>query len=248
MGLFSFLSPASARPAIDSLAFLGVDMHSHLLPGLDDGSQDVEDSVAYIKELNQLGYHKFICTPHIISDLYPNNRRTIEPAYQLLKQKLADEKVPVEILFSAEFMVNIDFEELISKNELLPFGDNYLLIEMSYLTPSPNIREIISELIMQGYKPILAHPERYNYYHHHPESIEEFKEAGCLLQVNLLSLTGYYGKSVKKVAEHLIQQKMVSFAGTDLHHERHLALLQKLAADHKLLELLHEIEWKNNSL
>ncbi len=248
MGLFSFFSPASARPAVDSLAFLGVDMHSHLLPGLDDGSQDVEDSVSFIKELYQLGYQKFICTPHIISDLYPNNRGTIKPAYELLKQRLLDEKVPVEIQFSAEFMVNIDFEEVISKNELLPFGDNYLLIEMSYLAASPNIREVIFELIMKGYKPILAHPERYNYYHHNVESLEDFREAGCLLQVNLLSLTGYYGKSVKKVAEHLIRQKMVSFAGTDLHHERHLALLQKLAADQKILELLHEIEWKNNSL
>ena len=248
MGLFSFLSPASARPATDSFAFLSTDMHSHLLPELDDGSQNVADSIAYIKDLQQLGYQKFICTPHIISDLYPNNRQTIEPAYQLLKQRLADENMLVALEFSAEFMVNIDFEEVISKNQLLPFGDNYLLIEMSYLAPSPNIREVIFELIMKGYKPILAHPERYNYYHHNVELIEEFREAGCLLQLNLLSLTGYYGKSVKKVAEHLIRQKMVSFAGTDLHHDRHLALLQKLATDQKMLELLHEIEWKNNSL
>lgn len=248
MGLFSFLSSGSAKSAIDSLSFLGTDMHSHLLPGLDDGSQEVDDSVSYIKELYQLGYRKFICTPHIISDLYPNSRQTIEPAYRLLQQRLEEEKVPVTLLFAAEFMVNIDFEEVISEDGLLPFGDNYLLIEMSYLAPSPNIKEVIFELMMKGYKPILAHPERYNYYHHHLDLIEEFREAGCLLQLNLLSLTGYYGKGVKKVAEYLIRQKMVSFAGTDLHHERHLALLQKMGSDKKILEQLHEIEWKNKGL
>lgn len=246
MGLFSFFS--SAKSTTDSLAFIGADMHSHLLPGLDDGSQNVEDSVSYIKGLYNLGYRKFICTPHIISDLYPNNRQTIEPAYQLLKNRLAEENLPVELLFSAEFMVNIDFEDMISQNQLLPFGDNYLLIEMSYLAPSPNIKDVIFELIMKGYKPVLAHPERYSYYHHHVELIEEFRESGCLLQLNLLSLTGYYGKGVKKVGEYLTQHKMVSFAGTDLHHERHLALLQKLAGDKKILDQLHEIKWKNDSL
>lgn len=224
-------------------------MHSHLLPGLDDGSQNVEDSISYIKDLYTLGYRKFICTPHIISDLYPNSRQTIEPAYQLLKQRLVEEGVPVEILFSAEFMVNIDFEDVISQNQLLPFGkEKYLLIEMSYLAPSPNIKDVVFELIMKGYQPILAHPERYSYYHHNIELIEEFRESGCLLQLNLLSLTGYYGKGVKRVADHLIKQKMVSFAGTDLHHERHLALLQKLTTDKKIMEQLQEIKWKNNSL
>jgi protein-tyrosine phosphatase len=247
MGLFSLFS-APTKPVADSLAFLSTDMHSHLLPGLDDGSQNVEESLKYIKELHTLGYSNFICTPHVISDLYPNNRQTIEPAYKSLKKRLKEEGLPVNISFAAEFMVNIDFEDVIRQNQLLPFGDNYLLIEMSYLAPSPNIKDVIFELVLKGFKPVLAHPERYNYYHHNTELIEEFKEGGCLLQLNLLSLTGYYGKGVKKVAEYLVRRKLVSFAGTDLHHERHLALLQKLAADKKILEQLHEVTWKNSSL
>lgn len=249
MGLFNFFKSAPKQVDItDKLAFLGTDMHNHLLPGIDDGSKDVEDSVQFIKTLYKLGYRKLICTPHIISDLYPNTRQTIEPAYHLLKNRLAEAQINVELQFAAEFMVNADFEDTIKEAKLLPFSDNYLLIEMSYLAPSPNIKSVIFDLIVKGYKPILAHPERYNFYHQKLEKFDELREAGCLLQVNLLSLTGFYGKGVRQAAEYFIKEKMVSFAGTDLHHKGHLDMLQTLAGDKKIMEQLHSIDWKNKTL
>ena len=247
MGLFSFLKSTPAYIPAD-LSFIGVDMHSHLLPALDDGSQNIDDSIHFIKELHQLGYHKFICTPHIISDMYPNNKETIHPAYELVVARLKEENVPVEISYAAEFMVNADFDKIIKEDKLLLFGKNYVLIEMSYMAASPNIKDVIFNLIMKGLKPVLAHPERYSYYHNHFGSLEDFIDAGCLLQVNILSLTGMYGKEVKKMAEMLIKEKLISFAGTDLHHDRHLGMMKDLATNPVIINQLKSLELLNSQL
>jgi protein-tyrosine phosphatase len=238
MGLFSFLKSAPARIPAD-LSFIGVDMHSHLLPALDDGSQNIDDSIHFIKELHQLGYRKFICTPHIISDMYPNNK---------VVAKLKEENVNVEISYAAEFMVNADFDKIIKDGKLLTFGKNYVLIEMSYMAASPNIKEVIFDLIMKGLQPVLAHPERYSYYHNNYSAIQDFKDAGCLLQVNILSLSGMYGKEVKRMAEALIQDKMISFAGTDLHHDRHLAMMQDIATNPAIVNQLKSLTLLNHQL
>lgn len=248
MGLFSFLRSREVAIQPD-LSFLGTDMHSHILPGLDDGSQNLETSIRYIKELHILGYKKFICTPHIISDIHPNTPSTIQPQYDLLKQALLNENIPVELDFAAEYMVNNEFDGILKEGNVLSFGtEKYVLIEMSYLTVSLNIKEAIFELIVKGYKPILAHPERYNYYHRKNQKIIDFVDAGCLLQINLLSLTGYYGKPAKDTALWLIKQKVISFAGTDLHHDRHLALMQRLAMDKSIIEPLKGLSLLNSTL
>ena len=247
MGLFSFLKSTTAKIPAD-LSFIGVDMHSHLLPALDDGSQDIDDSIHFIRELHQLGYRKFICTPHIISDMYPNNKETIHPAYELVVEKLKEENINVEISYAAEFMVNSDFDKIIKDGKLLTFGKNYVLIEMSYMAASPNIKEVIFDLLMQGLQPGRAHPERYSYYHNNYSGIRDFIDAGCLLQVNILSLSGMYGKEVKKMAEALIQDKMISFAGTDLHHDRHLAMMQDIATNPAIVNQLKSLQLLNNQL
>lgn len=247
MGLFDIFRSAPVKVAPD-LSFIGVDMHSHLLPSLDDGSQDVEDSVNFIRDLHALGYHKFICTPHIISDMYPNSKATIDPAFALLTQRLKEEQIPVELSYAAEYMVNADFEDVMRSGSILSFGDKYVLVEMSYMAASPNIKDVIFDLIMKGYKPVLAHPERYSYYHGRFDAIESFIDAGCLLQINLLSLSGFYGKEVKRVCEMLIKERMVSFVGTDLHHERHLKMLKELASNGKIIDQLKSIDLKNASL
>lgn len=244
MGLFSFFKSSPSTP---DLSFIGTDMHNHILPALDDGSQNLENSVRYIKELQQLGYKKIICTPHVISDVHPNTPKTIGDAYALLKEQLKEQNLEIELGYGAEYMVNHEFDDILREGKILAFGaEKYVLIEMSYLAESLNIKEAIFELMVQGYKPILAHPERYNYYHYANDKIMEFVEVGCLLQLNLLSLTGYYGKQAKDTALWLMKQKVISFAGTDLHHDRHLSVLKKLAADKKITGLLKNLELKNN--
>ena len=211
-----------------NLSFIGADMHSHLLPGLDDGLKTLEDSVRFIQELHALGYRKLICTPHILNGVHDNTPQTILPALDLVREELKKQNIPVILEAAAEYMVDHEFEQLLEKNEpLLTFGGNYILIEMSYVAASPNIKNVIFQLKLAGLQPILAHPERYNYYHHNLDAYTDFKDRGCLLQVNFLSLSGYYGPHVKQIAEKLMEKGMIDFIGTDMHHENHLHALKK---------------------
>lgn len=233
------------------LSFIGVDMHSHLLPGLDDGLQNVEQSVSFIRQLSELGYTKLICTPHILSDLYPNTRETILPKLDIVREALTKANVNVQVEAAAEYMIDHEFASLVStskREDLLTINKNFILIEMSYLAPSPNFESVIFELRMLGLTPILAHPERYNYYHRQFDQYSRFKELGCKLQVNILSLSGGYGPDVKRAAEKLFSKGMVDFLGTDMHHERHLAALQEIASRKDFYTLVSAAELNNKML
>ncbi len=212
--------------AIDYSA-LGIDMHSHLLPGIDDGSPDAATSVSYIKKMMELGYRKFITTPHIYPDLYPNNRETITAALQVLKTKLKEEQVDVEVHAAAEYFIDDQFADRLNNDEqLLTLHKNFVLVEISFMQAPSDLKNVLFDLIVKGYQPVLAHPERYNYYHSRKEVYHRFKDQGCLLQVNLLSLSGYYGKGVQEAAHYLVDHKLVDLIGTDLHHQRHLEAMQ----------------------
>lgn len=213
---------------------LGVDMHSHLLPGIDDGSPDAATSVNYIKKMMELGYRKFICTPHVYPDLYPNTPDTITSALEVLRSKLKEEQIDVEVHAAAEYFIDDLFADRLRNGEqLLTIHKNFVLIEISFMQAPTDLKNILFDMIVQGYQPVLAHPERYNYYHSRKEVYHRFKDQGCLLQVNLLSLSGYYGRSVQDAAHYLVDQKLVDLIGTDLHHERHLEAMQhpQLMAD-----------------
>ncbi len=245
--MFSFFS--RSFKAIPSLNFIGVDMHSHLLPAIDDGLQTIEETVAFIKELQTLGYEKLICTPHIIADVHPNSPATIIPKLNLVREELARQNINIPIEAAAEYMIDLSFEQAIKRGDkLLTFGKNYILIEMSYAAPSPNMNAVIFELRMMGLQPIFAHPERYNYYHRNFESYEQMVDHGCKLQANLLSFSGYYGKEVKRTAEKLVNKGMIDFLGTDLHHDRHLETLKELASSKKFLQLMKKVNIKNRML
>ncbi len=240
--MFSIFSRKS-QSAKDAFAFIGLDIHNHLLPGIDDGSPDVETSLHLIEGLVDLGFERFVCTPHILSDLYPNTRDSIGDAYTLMKPLLAEKFASLQLGFAAEYMVDYDFEKLIKPESLLSFGkENHVLIEMSYLVESPNLKVVIFNLLTKGYSPILAHPERYGYYHHRFSVYQDLFDAGCSFQINLLSLGGYYGKNIRLAAEKLIDKELVNWVGTDTHHINHLEGLQQLAKDKKALKSLDKIK------
>jgi len=248
--MFNFFNRKSGS-IVPDLSFLGADMHSHLLPGIDDGLQELEQTVEFIKDLQKLGYSKLICTPHILSDLYPNSPETILPKLAMVREALAEDDVDVKVEAAAEYMIDHEFTELIGrskKEDLLTIGTDYILVEMSFLAPWPNFDKVIFDLRMLGLQPILAHPERYSYLHQHFTEYGRFKELGCKLQVNLLSLSGGYGPQVKKTAEKLFKNQMVDFLGTDMHHEKHLAMLKKLAREKSLYNLVSNAELLNKTL
>ena len=237
------------RKVNPDLSFLGVDMHSHLLPGLDDGLAELSETINFIKELHALGYHKLICTPHILFELYPNSPETILPKLELVRNELKEQGIPMQLEVAAEYMVDMEMQQYVDAGKpLLTFGKNLVLIEMSYIAASKNIEQVIFNLRMKGIQPVLAHPERYNYYHYDFEKYERFRDLGCLLQVNLLSLLGYYGKPVKQVAEKLISKEMVDLLGTDMHNQKHLDALKDLASQKSFYTFLNKYAFKNKTL
>ena len=244
--MFSLFKKQAEPP---DLSFIGADMHSHLLPALDDGLKSLEDSVKFIRELHDLGYKKLICTPHILNGIHDNTPQTILPALALVREELKKQAIPVILEAAAEYMVDHEFEQLLEKSEpLLTFGKNYILIEMSYVAASPNINNVIFQLKLAGVQPILAHPERYNYYHQNFDAYTDFKDRGCLLQVNFLSLSGYYGPHVKHTAEKLMKLGLIDFIGTDMHHENHLHALKKFIVHKSFKTTIKKVEFLNKTL
>jgi len=214
-------------PSPPDLSGLVTDMHSHLIPGIDDGSQSVETSVELIRGLMALGYQRFIATPHILWDIYKNDETTITPAYKLLQQALKDEKINTSISFAAEYFLDDHVSDLIEQETpLLTLKKNWVLMEFSFVSAPLDLKEKLFAVQIAGYHPVLAHPERYGYFSRARNVFDDLKEAGYYFQVNLLSLAGYYGKGPQELAEYLVNKKYVDLLGTDLHHTRHLQALQ----------------------
>ncbi len=185
-----------------------VDIHSHLLPGIDDGAQDLETSIALIQKMSSYGIKNFITTPHILGDLYPNTPKIIKSKLKEVKDELLRRNITdITIDAAAEYMMDEQFSAIIEKDEeILTLKDNLVLVEMSYFSPPINLYDILFQLQLKGYKPVLAHPERYNSYHTNFQNYYKLKRAGCLFQLNLLSLTEQYGKYVQKTAEKLLKE------------------------------------------
>jgi len=234
--------------SLGKLAFLEVDMHNHLLPGIDDGSSSVEESIELIKGLNGLGFQHFICTPHIMEDVHPNTKSSIQSAFKSLSAEIINNSIKTKIYAAAEHMIDNGIAPLIAKDNLCVMPGGYVLIEMSYLSESNSLFQTILDIQNLGYKPILAHPERYNYYHYNFDMYKKIKDAGCLLQLNLLSISRYYGTEVKVAALTMLKSGMYDFVGTDLHHQKHLAALQEVVAKYPMRDLLSTCNILNPTL
>ncbi|WOD43351.1 tyrosine-protein phosphatase [Hwangdonia lutea] len=219
-----------------------VDIHSHILPGIDDGAKNTSESIDLIKGLQALGVKQFMPTPHVMQDFYPNTDETIGNAYQKLLGAL-DSKMLSEITINpaAEYMLDDNFQKQLETQELFTLKGNYLLIEMSYFQPPINLEEIISKIKSKGYLPILAHPERYPFYHNTKGYYLKLKQLGCFFQLNLLSLSEHYGKNVEKTAHYLIEEQLIDFVATDTHHADHIEKLSNLTLHEDLAKKLANV-------
>lgn len=253
MGIFSKLFGGSKNSetkivGLGKLGFLEVDMHNHLLPGIDDGSESVEQSLELIKGLQSLGIKKSISTPHIIQGVHPNTKDTINNAHNQLSQFLKEQESSFELFAAAEHMIDDGLPALLKDDGLCVIPGGYVLIEMSYLAESRSLFQTIFDIQSLGYKPILAHPERYGYYHMNFDMYKKIKNTGCMLQLNLLSISRYYGVDVKSTALTLIKSGMYDFVGTDMHHDRHLRALKEIAEKYPVRDLLKTCTILNPSL
>ena len=212
--------------AVD-LSALGCDLHSHLIPGIDDGVKNMDEALLMIRGLMDLGYKKIITTPHILWDVYPNTPDTIRTGHQAVAEELKRKDIPVKFYAGAEYLMDDHFDAQLDAGEpLLTLKDKMVLVELSFVVASINLKDMLFKMQIKGYQPVLAHPERYLYFGANKGWYDQIRETGCLFQVNLLSLTGYYGKGPRELAQWLIKKKYVDFLGSDLHHERHLSHLR----------------------
>ncbi len=226
--------------------FYTTDLHSHLIPGIDDGVKTLEESVEIIKNLKNLGYKKLITTPHIMSHKFLNDKNTILLGLEKVREALIKQNIDIQIEAASEYYYDEHFIELIRKKDLLTFGDNYILFELSYTTNPFGLEQIVFELLNSGYKPILAHPERYTFYSNSLEKYHNLKDLGLLFQINLNSLNDFYGKKPKLAAEYLVQKGLVDFIGSDIHSMRYFDSLKNLIDKGKLKEVFEKNQIKNN--
>ena len=225
-----------------------VDIHSHLLPNIDDGSKSFEESTVLIKRLSSYGIKNFVVTPHIMDGVWNNTPQIInQKLFELTNYLKTQEIQGVKIRAAAEYMIDANFEKLLSEKKLLTIKDNYLLVELSYFNPPINLKEIIFNIQIAGYQPILAHPERYTFYHSNYKEYFKLKELGCLFQLNLLSLSQHYGSKITKIAERLLKDNLIDFTGTDTHNQHHLNVLETIN-NTKLLKLVTPILENNSKL
>lgn len=205
-----------------------VDIHSHLMPGIDDGAKTIDDTKYLISELQKIGFKKFITTPHTFTGFWDNTKEGILEKEKETNLFLAENNTSLKA--ASEYLLDDHFASLFKKGEILTLKDNLVLIEMSYLNAPIHLYDLLFDLQVAGYKPVLAHPERYLFYHKNFDEFKKLKNAGCYLQLNLLSTVGYYGNEVTETAKKILEKGLYDFSGSDVHHQKHIK-----AFDNKVL-------------
>ena len=232
------------------LSALKVDVHSHFIPGIDDGAPTVEDSVHLITSMSNLGYKKVITTPHIMSDYYKNTPEIILSGLDKVREALYKAGVDIEVEVAAEYNLEPEFEDIIKSNNVLSFGgdEKYVLFELSFFNEPSRLKEIIWDLSNKGFQPVLAHVERYAYWHKKWDKIEDMINRNVKLQLNIGSITGAYGPEVRGMAIKLINDGLIDFVGSDCHNLRHLDMINHALTDPYFHKLCNQTQLLNQSL
>lgn len=230
------------------LSVVEVDMHSHVLPGIDDGAEDISTAVRMVNRLAGLGFRKLITSPHIMADIYNNTPNTVLKAKNELKQRLKEENVSTEITAIAEYMLDEGLVAHSEKFDMLTFGNNHILVELPYYNEPPNINESIFQLQLKGYKVVLAHPERYVYWYNDLSKFESLRARDVLFQLNILTFANAYSFPSREIANYLIKREMIDFIGSDLHDERQYKLIEEALYEPSLARLIESGNIKNKML
>ncbi len=245
--MFSFLQ---SKKNLISVLQGSIDIHNHLLAGIDDGAETLADTLALISAYDRNKISHIIATPHIMSGSYPNTPNSINSALKETQKLLAENGLNhIKITAAAEYMIDDTFEHLIDQGtSLLTLKDKYILVELSYYSPPINLHEILYKLTINGYIPILAHPERYTFFHQDHESYIKLKKLGCLFQVNLLSLTPYYGSEIMKTAQLLLKNGFIDFVASDIHNKNQLKTMEDCTISRSTYSLLRQCSLKAKEL
>ena len=224
-----------------------VDIHSHLIPAIDDGVKTLDASVDIIRQIQELGFKKIITTPHIMSHRFPNTKEIILKGHHRLQKELKKQEIDIELEVAAEYYYDEHFLDLIRKNEIISFGEKYVLFELSYTVKPFVLEQSVAKLIALGYKPVLAHPERYNYYSSE-KHYRSLKEMGLAFQINAISTQGFYGPRVKKAVEKIIDLGLVDFIGSDIHSQKYFESFARALQSKSYTKLFKKNSIKNDYL
>lgn len=218
------------------------DIHCHLVPGIDDGQKEPAPAAELVERELEWGVKRIFATPHVTQDTFENTPETIEPAFTRLKKAVEERGVDIELHHSAEYRIDNFFQRQLKAGNIKPYPGNYLLVENSFVQEAWNFDQLMFDLRLQGYKPVLAHPERYAYYFNNGNRYRQIRDSGILFQINLLSLAGFYNKEVKKVAESLVEKGLVDFIGTDMHHVRHAEAIENYLSSREYRRLATKLD------
>jgi len=244
-----FFSNLFSSTRMTDFSVLGTDMHSHLLPGLDDGVPTLDEALEVIESLGRLGYRRLVTTPHVMWERYQNTSQIIRDNVRPVQEAVKKAGIPVEIAAAAEYMLDDHFAEILQDNDLLTLDkERRILVEMSFLHPPLALQQYLFDVQKLGYKPVLAHPERYPFYHLKLDEYQALKAAGCQFQVNILSITGHYGPDVQQSAQLLLRHNLVDYLGTDAHRIRHAHTLHAALRSGHLEKTLTKHRFSNTQL
>ena len=224
------------------------DVHCHVLPGIDDGSPDVDTSIELIQRMQSWGITRIIATPHVTQASFENTPQTMSNALTAVKEKLTATSIDIDIIHSAEYRIDELFLSHLNDGIIVPMPNNYLLVENSFIQEPWNLDQLLFDLKVKGYKPILAHPERYMYYYAKKDRYKAIHSTGTKLQLNLLSIAGYYGKEEKRIAMELITNGLVDFIGTDLHNHRHADAIEAYLASKDYRKIKDRLPLLNDTI
>ena len=247
MALFGLFNKKNNTPLAD-LSVLRTDIHSHFIPGIDDGAQTIEDSLMMIGAMRDFGYKKVITTPHIMEDGYRNTPEIIKSGLEQVKIAVKEAGIGIEVEAAAEYYFDFDFEKKFQSGNVLTFGEKYLLWEIPFINPPDNINEIVFQMSMKGYRPVLAHVERYAFWQNNFDKYEELAGRGIYLQMNINSITGHYSLQTRKAAQWLIDKDLISFVGSDCHRMDHIELMKNAVKDKHFQKLLGSTKLLNKTL
>lgn len=203
------------------------DIHCHVLPGVDDGSPDAETSVELLSHMADWGFERIFASPHSTADHFENTPQTIAAPFAELKDAAARAGLSLGLEHHFEYRVDQFFIQQLDNKNIKTLPDDFILIENGFDQEPWGLEHIIFELLSKGYRPVMAHPERYRYYRNNFSRYAELHDKGLLFQINLLSLAGHYKANERDIALKLLKQGMVSFIGTDVHHMDHVNSIER---------------------
>ena len=218
--------------------FYNTDVHCHILPGVDHGSQSMEQSLEMLRAEAEMGINRVILTSHVTAITFENTRETLTDAFMKLKDAVTDEGMDMELFLSAEYRMDEYFDKEYAADHLIPMPGNHILLENSFQQELMNLDDLLFDMQVKGYRTILAHPERYTYYSRRRKRYEQLHNAGARFQVNILSFTGYFGEEARDSALWFAHNEMIDYLGSDMHNLKHA---------HIIMDYINSKEWKKLS-